>query len=255
MQPRMIDTHCHLEQDEFRSDLKEVVEKAKQKGIFCILSAIAPNDWQRGIEIASKYDSVFASLGLDPMSSEYMHQLLSAVEENQNYLVAIGEIGLDFYRERDHAERGIQEANFRKGIKLSNKLKMPLQIHSRSAGMRALEILSEMDAYAVHMHAFDGKASLARKASNDLGYYFSIPSSVVRSPQKQKLVKAVNIERLLIETDSPVLGPERGTRNTPSNLPVALLEVSRILRMDEEELRSIILENTLRLYTRIDVSS
>ncbi|MFX1471593.1 MAG: TatD family hydrolase, partial [Promethearchaeota archaeon] len=66
---------------------------------------------------------------------------------------------------------------------------------------------------------------------------------------------AVNIERLLIETDSPVLGPERGTRNTPSNLPVALLEVSRILRMDEEELRSIILENTLRLYTRIDVSS
>jgi len=101
------------------------------------------------------------------------------------------------------------------------------------------------------MHAFDGKSSLARMASNELGYYFSIPTSVVRSPQKQKLVKAVNIERLLIETDSPVLAPERGIRNTPLNLPVVIQEIARILRRDEEELQDIILENTLRLFSRI----
>jgi TatD DNase family protein len=253
MQLRMIDTHCHLEQNEFEPDLDEVVQEAKRKGIYCISSAITPNDWHRGLQIASEYDNVFVSLGLDAMISGNMNQLLSIIEENQNEIVAIGEIGLDHYRERDHAERRIQEANFRKGIELSRKLQLPLQIHSRSAGRKALEVLSGMDAHNVHMHAFDGKASLARRASTDIGYYFSIPTSVVRSPQKQKLVKAVDIERLLIETDSPVLAPEKGARNIPSNLPVVLQEVSRILRMDEEELRKIILENTLRLYTRIEI--
>ncbi len=251
MMLRMIDTHCHLEQNEFISDLDEVVQEAKRKGIFCITSAITPNDWQRGIQIASEYDNVFASPGLDPLSSRDMEQLLSTIEKNQDEIVAIGEIGLDHYRERDHAEREIQEDNFRRGIELSKSLKIPLQIHSRSAGRAALEVLSEMDAQHVHMHAFDGKSSLARTASNDLDYYFSIPTSVVRSPQKQKLVKAVNIERLLIETDSPVLAPERGMRNTPLNLPIVIQEIARILRRAEEELQEIILENTLRLYSRI----
>ena len=247
----MIDTHCHLEQDEFVSDLDVLMSNAQQKGIFCITSAISLNDWQRGLQIASKYDNVFLSLGLDPLSSRDMDQLLSIIEEKQSEIVAIGEIGLDHYRERDHGERSIQEENFRKGIDLSKKLKIPIQIHSRSAGKRALEVLSERDAEAVHMHAFDGKSSLARVASNDLGYYFSIPTSVVRSPQKQKIAKAVNIERLLVETDSPVLAPEQGMRNTPLNLPTVIHEIARILTRDEEELQEIILENTLRLYSRI----
>ena len=248
---KLIDTHCHLEQDAFEPDLDKIILESKKKGIFCITSAVAPDDWQRGIEISEAYDSVFGSLGLDPLSSRNMEQLISLVREHQDSIVAIGEIGLDHYRERDHAARNIQEDNFRKGIELAKDLKFPIQIHSRSAGRRVLEVLSEMEAPDVHLHAFDGKSSLARMASNDLGYYFSIPTSVVRSPQKQKLVKAVNIERLLIETDSPVLGPEKGMRNTPLNLPIALKEVSKILRRDEEELREMILENTLRLYTRI----
>lgn len=248
---KLIDTHCHLEQNEFVSDLDEIIRDAKKMGIFCITSAISPNDWKRGIKIGSEYDSVFTSLGLDPLSSRNMDQLLTLVEETQDEIVAVGEIGLDHYRERDHKERTIQEENFRRSIELAKRLNLPIQIHSRSAGRRALEVLSEMNAQDVHMHGFDGKSSLARMASNDLGYYFSIPTSVVRSPQKQKLVKAVNIERLLIETDSPVLGPEKKMRNTPLNLPIALQEIARILRRDEEELRELILENSLRLYSRI----
>ena len=251
MQLKMIDTHCHLEQDEFVSDLNEIVKLAKQSGIACITSAISSDDWQRGLEIASEYENLFASLGLDPLSSRDMDQLLTIVKENQDRIVAIGEIGLDHFRERDHTERNVQEENFRKGIELAKELKIPLQIHSRSAGRAALDVLSKADAENVHLHAYDGKSSLARMASNDLGYYFSIPTSIVRSPQKQKLVRAVNIERLLIETDSPVLAPDKGMRNTPLNLPIVIQEISRILRRDEEELQDIFLENTLRLYSRI----
>ena len=248
---KLIDTHCHLGNDEFEPDLKAIIEKAKQLGIYCISSAISPDDWKRGIQIGVRYVSVFSSLGLDPLDSRNIDQLLTTIRENQDEIVAIGEIGLDHYRERDHKERDIQDVNFRKGIELAKELKLPVQVHSRSAGRSALDVLSDMDASEVHLHAFDGKSSLARMASNDLGYYFSIPTSVVRSPQKQKLVKAVNLERLLIETDSPVLSPERGTRNEPANLPIALQEIARILRRNEEELQAIILENSLRLYSRI----
>jgi TatD DNase family protein len=101
------------------------------------------------------------------------------------------------------------------------------------------------------MHAFDGKSSYAHSASHEYGYYFSIPTSVVRSPQKKKLVKAVDIERLLVETDSPVLGPNKGIRNEPSNILVAVKEIAKILGMEEEELRDILLENTLRLYPNL----
>ncbi|MFW9888765.1 MAG: TatD family hydrolase, partial [Candidatus Thorarchaeota archaeon] len=103
----------------------------------------------------------------------------------------------------------------------------------------------------VQMHAFDAKSSLARTASRELGYYFSIPTSVVRSSQKRKLVKAVDIERLLLETDSPILSPERGKRNVPANIEITLEETANILRRDPEELREIVLENSFRLYSRI----
>ena len=167
---------------------------------------------------------------------------------HQDLLVAIGEIGLDHYRERDHAARDIQEENFRRGIELAKDLKIPVQVHSRSAGRRALEVLSDMEASDVHLHAFDGKSSLARMASNDLGYYFSIPTSVVRSPQKQKLVKAVNIERLLIETDSPVLGPQPTERNEPANVILAIKAIAQIKGFEEGQVAVALWNNTMRLY-------
>jgi TatD DNase family protein len=136
-------------------------------------------------------------------------------------------------------------------IELATEIDLPLQVHSRSAGRKALETLTNMEAKNVQMHAFDGKASLARVASTEHGYYFSIPTSVVRSAQKRKLVKAVDIERILVETDSPVLGPDRESRNEPMNVWVALREVALILRREEEEMREILLENTLRLYPGI----
>ena len=136
-------------------------------------------------------------------------------------------------------------------IKLADELNLPIQVHSRSAGAKVIAVLEEAEARSVHMHAYDGKVSHARSASHEMNYYFSIPTSVVRSHQKRKLVKAVDIEHLLLETDSPVLSPEKGERNEPTNLPIVLREVALILGREEEELRSIVLENTRRLYSTI----
>lgn len=248
---RIIDTHCHLEQEAFNNDREIVIQRAAQKGISVICSAITEDTWRKCLGIANEYDTVYASIGLDPLFTNFATAGKEFILSNSSELVSIGEVGLDHFRERDHVHRDLQESVFKDFISIANELKLPIQVHSRSAGKSAIRVLEENDAAAVHMHAFDGRSSYARSASNDLGYYFSIPPSVVRSPQKKKLVKSIAIEKLLLETDSPVLGPDKGERNEPTNIGIALTEVASILHRDEEELREIILENTLRLYTRI----
>jgi TatD DNase family protein len=231
-----------------------VIEDASDLGICIITSAIEKQLWEKGCAIAEAHTNVYASVGLEPAKYRDCEIATEWIRSNKERIIAIGEIGLDHYLIRDHQERELQESCFRNLIALAKELEIPLQVHSRSAGRKALEVLESCGVNQVHLHAFDGKASLARTASRDLGFYFSIPTSVVRSPQKRKLVKAVHIERLLIETDSPVLGPEKGTRNVPANLPIALREVASILRREEEEIREIILENTQRLYAKIQTN-
>ncbi len=248
---RLIDVHCHLEDTLFDIDRESVIRSAREEGIAIITSAIEKETWQKGFKIAENNASVYLAAGLNPTKYSEIESAKSWILNHIDNLVAVGETGLDHYLTRDHGARDEQRAAFEELISIANEAKIPVQVHSRSAGRAALEVLQNANAECVHMHAFDAKSSLARMASNELGYYFSIPTSVVRSPQKQKLVKAVNIERLLIETDSPVLAPERGMRNTPLNLPIVIQEIARILRRAEEELQEIILENTLRLYPRI----
>ncbi|MFX1370168.1 MAG: TatD family hydrolase [Promethearchaeota archaeon] len=247
-QIRFIDVHCHLENGDFDADRNEVIQRAKDNGIWIISSATAVEDYLKAANIARAHDNVSLSLGLDPARYAEVDDALKDLESYEEEIVSIGETGLDHYIIRDHGQRELQAHTFRRMITRALELGRPIQVHSRSAGRAALEILVDSDAKQVHMHAFDGKASLARMASNDLGYYFSIPTSVVRSPQKRKLVKAVALERLLLETDSPVLAPLKGERNEPSNIHIALAEIGSILERGTEELRELILENTLRLY-------
>jgi TatD DNase family protein len=240
-----------LENEAFDLDRESVIMDARALGISIITSAIDKHLWDKGCEIAEAQSNVFASVGLNPTQFGDCKFAVDWIRTNKERMISIGETGLDHYLIRDHTERELQESCFRRLIALAKEFELPIQVHSRSAGRKALEVLDSCDANRVHMHAFDGKASLARAASRDLGYYFSIPTSVVRSPQKRKLVKAVAIERLLLETDSPVLGPEKGMRNEPSNILVALGETAQILKMEKDEVREIVLENALRLYSRI----
>lgn len=248
---RIVDTHCHLEENNYGKDLVDIISRACNSGIYMINSVIHPDAWIRGLQISNNHDCVYLSVGLDPILHQHHNDLKKWIDEHVNGIIAIGEIGLDYYRERNHTQRELQLKAFIDLIRKAIGLNLPIQIHSRSSGKVCLDVLASQEASQVHMHAFDGKASLARTASREFGYYFSIPTSVVHSPQKRKLVKAVDIEHLLLETDSPVLSAERGERNEPSNITIALQEIATILRRDVEEMRMITLENTLRLYRKI----
>jgi TatD DNase family protein len=253
MQPKwdFVDTHCHLEQDEFSADREEVITRALDLRIAMITSAIHPETYDSAVRLAQPYEGVFASIGLDPTSFGPYEDAVEYIRAHRDDIIAIGEVGLDHFIIRNHAQRDLQEHVFQEFIRLAEELGKPIQVHSRSAGKKTIDVLENADATRVHLHAFDGRASYAKRASEDLGYYFSIPTSVVRSRQKQKLVRAVDIEHLILETDSPVLGPDRETRNEPSNVPLVLNEVASILNRDREELRHLILENTCRLYPEL----
>jgi TatD DNase family protein len=159
----------------------------------------------------------------------------------------VGEVGLDFWVVKDAAQRQLQRRIFTRFIDLALELDLPLNVHSRSAGRHAVELLMARGARRVQMHAFDGKITAARPAL-EAGYFFSIPPSIVRSRQKQKLVRHLPLEALLVETDCPVLGPDPQVRNEPANLTIAIAAIAEIKQVPNEQVVASVVRNTRVLY-------
>jgi len=224
-----------------------VITRAREKGVERVVTSITrPSEIERALEIMRSFpDFISLAVGFDPSildEGEYK-AFLGIVAEKRSSIAAIGEVGLDHFYVKDHGERATQESLFRSSIHLAKSLPLPLVVHSRSAGRRALEVLRSEGAERVLMHAFDGKAGDALDAARK-GYYFSIPTSVVHSEQKQKLARLLPLESLMLETDSPVLGPERGVRNEPANLIFAARKVADIKRIPVERVAEATRENT-----------
>ncbi len=141
----------------------------------------------------------------------------------------------------------MQREIFSRFIDLSKELDLPLNVHSRSAGRQTIDLLLERGATRVQLHAFDGRAAKGL-AAVEAGYFFSVPPSVIRSAQKQKLVRRLPLDCLLLETDSPVLGPDASQRNEPANVIVSLQAIAQIKGLEEADVAAMLTENTVRLY-------
>ncbi len=113
MRPRLIDSHCHLLEPEFASDMNDVIESAKARGILIINSAISPASWEACIRMASTNPSVYASIGLDPMLYDQAQSAVDFITEHAGGIVSVGECGIDHFRATDHSERKMQEDAFR----------------------------------------------------------------------------------------------------------------------------------------------
>jgi len=207
------------------------------------------SDMHRNLELAANYPLLWPAGGLYPAHTDISEaeRICDVIRRERHNFFAIGEVGLDYWAVKQEPEREKQREIFNKFIDLAIELNLPLNVHSRSAGRYAIDMLLERGALKVQMHAFDGKATSALSAL-EAGYFFSIPPSVIRSPQKQKLVKRVPLSNLLVETDSPVLGPNPGERNEPSNVMVSVNSIMDIKNISREEVMETLLENTRRLY-------
>lgn len=240
-----VDVHCHLTDKILMTNLTEVIEDARRSGVAVIVtSGLGYEDCLKVLEI-SDYKMVFPSLGIMPYDLNGYESVFDLIEKNAKRIVAIGEVGLDFHI-NVKSDRELQRKVFKEFIELSISLDLPLIVHSRSAGKYALEMLVESGAKNVIMHAFDGSASHSL-IGVERGYFFSIPPSIVRSIQKQKLVERVPLENILLESDAPALSPAPGSVNTPSNVKVSAEMVSKIKGISLEKVEEITTENAIRI--------
>jgi TatD DNase family protein len=246
----IIDTHAHMCDSAFDPDMDAVIQRAKSAGVIaavCVGEDIS--DAEKNLALASQYTFLRPAAGLYPIHLDIVQagEMVAFIRKHRDRLIGIGEVGLDHWVVKGAAEREIQGEIFKMFIHLSLELDLPLNVHSRSAGRHAVHMLLEQGAHKVQLHAFDGKASTATPAV-EAGFFFSIPPSIVRSRQKQKLVKQLPLSCLLIETDSPVLAPVPGERNEPANGVYAVKAVSEIKGVPEDEVLAVACENTRRLY-------
>jgi TatD DNase family protein len=246
----LVDTHAHLCDPLFEPDLAEVLDRAKAAGISAVL-AVGEDlpDAEKNLQLAVRHPMIHPAAGLYPTNLDpaIAEKMLAFIRSHRKEFVAIGEVGLDYWIVKDEAEREIQRAIFRRFIDLGKELSLPLNVHSRSAGRHAVAVLLETSAKKVQLHAFDGKVSAALPAV-EAGFFFSIPPSIVRSEQKHKLARKLPLSSLLIETDSPVLGPVPKERNEPRNAVVAVKAIAELKGIAEAEVIEAVEENTRRLY-------
>ena len=246
----LCDTHAHLCDPAFDADRGAVLARARSAGVSSVV-AVSENlsDGQRNLQLASKHAALRPAAGLYPthLDLDEADEMMGFIRRERSRLFAIGEVGLDYWKVKGESGKALQREIFGRFIDLSGQLDLPLNVHSRSAGRDAIALLLERGARRVHLHAFDGKAASALPAV-EAGYLFSIPPSVVRSRQKQRLVGRLPLSCLLVETDSPVLGPSPGERNEPANALIAVDAIAEIKGVRRGAVLEALSRNTGRLY-------
>ncbi len=186
--------------------------------------------------------NVMKALGCHPSSLD--ERVFEQIKENSEEIIAIGEVGLDFYK---YGKFQKQEEIFRRILSLAEELEKPVIIHSRGAEYKVLEILREFEVKFL-MHSYTGPQKLVKEFLK-LGGYFSIPSIIVRSQNFQSLAKKIPLDRILFETDSPFMSPFKGKRNHPRNVILAYKEVSKIKEIPLEKIKDIALKNFQDLFS------
>ena len=248
--PHLVDTHAHICDPVFDPDRSQVLMRAEEAGVSAIIAVGEDlDDAEKNLELAERYPILHPAAGLYPtiLDLETADAMVDFIRRHRSRMWAIGEVGLDFWVVKEEKQRVLQRDIFSRFIRLAEELDLPLNVHSRSAGRHAVQMLLEHQARRVQMHAFDGKFSAASPAL-EAGFYFSLPPSIVRSRQKQKLVRNLPLEHLMVETDSPVLGAEPGERNEPAHLMTAARAIARIKDVPEEAVLEAVTANAQELY-------
>ena len=246
----IIDTHTHLCDPVFDADRDQVLQRAKAAGVgSIILVGEDLQDARTNLALAKQYPMLKPAAGLYPgiVDQDQAIAISSFIREHRRDLTAIGEVGLDHWIVKTPEEKAMQQSIFREFIRLAMDVDLPLNVHSRSAGRKVVALLLAEGAQRVQLHAFDAKASTAMPAV-EAGYFFSIPPSIVRSRQKQKLVKALPLDAMLLETDSPVLGPDPQMRNEPANILQVVDAIAAIKNVTSEDVIETAIKNTIKLY-------
>jgi len=250
----LIDTHCHLEWNSFAADRPAVVQRAREQGVRRLLTIGTSLELSReATELARRFPDVYAAIGIHP------HDAKDATEETfaaltdlaaEAKVIAYGEIGLDFFK--NYSPREMQIDVFRRQIHLARRLELPLIIHDRDAHQDILRILqAEGGPYRGVFHCFAGDEALAEQAM-ELGFHLSFTGSITykNSEKSHRVIRAMPMSRLLLETDAPFLTPEpyRGRRNEPAYVYFVAEKIAALRSVSMEEIHRVTSTNAYRLF-------
>lgn len=248
----LIDTHMHIGFD-FGVDPDTYIRNAKDAGVFILIASFCEKeDLSFSTEFVNKYQNLYASIGYHPEVSNKIvdkdYEILENMLLGNSKFVAIGEIGLDYYWQKDNKE--IQRTVFRKQMALAEKLGLPVVIHSRDAINETYEILQEFPKVKGIMHCFSGSLEMAKKFI-DLGYLLGVGGVITfKNSKLGEVIKNISLSNIVLETDSPYLAPEpvRGTVNESKNIPYIASKIATLKQCSMEEVEKITTKNALQTF-------
>ena len=252
---RLIDTHAHLDFDEYQENLIQIIDEARYAGVAkIIVPGVTLDALDKVIEIIEKYEHVYGGVAIHPSEAKswndttYKTLKQYALHEK---VVAIGETGLDYYWDKTFCE--LQKHVFREHIRLAQEVKKPLIVHDRDAHEDTFSILKETGANSVGvvMHCFSGSAEFAKQCTKE-GFYIALggPVTFKNAKKPKEVAKAVPIDKLLLETDSPYLAPHpyRGKTNYPAMVTLVAEEIAGLRELHVEELAEITSINAEKVF-------
>ncbi|MGI9179707.1 MAG: TatD family hydrolase [Longimicrobiaceae bacterium] len=255
----LIDSHAHLTDERLFAEADEIVERARAVGVHQIVTiGTTPENSRQAIELASRLPGVFATVGIHPHSADAADEDAFAQVEalaRSPRVVALGETGLDYFY--DNSPRQVQRSSFAHHLELARTLELPVVVHSRDADEDLRAILAEAAGGTRGvLHCFTGGRELM-EAALAAGWYISFSGMITfRSFADAELLRAVPLDRILVETDSPYLAPvpHRGKRNEPAFVPLVARRAAELRGEDPEEFGAATVRNTRALYRLQEVS-
>ncbi|MBU0723497.1 MAG: TatD family hydrolase [Alphaproteobacteria bacterium] len=259
----LVDSHCHLDFPDFAEELDAVVERARAAGVARMVTICTKiTEFGRVRGIAERYDDIYCTVGIHPHEADSQPETDAArliAEAQHPKVVGIGESGLDYFYE--HSGREAQQRSFRAHIKAARETGLPLVVHTRDADDDTVAILREEHgegAFPGLIHCFSSSRELAEK-SIELGLYISLSGIVTfkKAVDLQETVRALPLDRLLLETDSPYLAPipHRGRRNEPAFVAHTAKMVAELKGLSMAEVEKATTENFARLFKKVEMPS
>jgi TatD DNase family protein len=247
---KLFDAHTHIDMDHYQNDLDKVLLRARTAGIVGIVtSSMGPGSFRRTLGIVKKYrDFVFHSAGcsVSQLKQDDASKIVGLIQRYSKDIVAVGEVGLDYYWIKDTQSREAQEPLFSKFIDVAMELELPIVIHSRKAEERATDILEHQFSGPVLMHCFDGPAEVAKRVANN-GWFITLPANFDKYRNRVSSARILPLEQILLETDGPYLSPTT-ERNEPANIRFGCDTLSKILDIPVNEIAEVTTRNAKRFY-------
>lgn len=250
-----IDTHVHLNADQYEEDLQEVIDRALEAKVETIVVVgFDRKTIEKTMQLVEQYDFVYGVIGWHPVDAiDCRQEDLDWIEELAAHpkIVGIGETGLDYYW--DKSPKDVQQALFRKQIHLAQKLNLPIIIHNRDATGDVIQILREENAASVGgvMHCFSGSVETAHECIA-MNFMISLggPVTFKNARMPKEVATEIPVEHLMIETDAPYLAPHpyRGKRNEPAFVPLVAEEIARLKGLTIEEIAQVTTTNAKKFF-------